>query len=447
MFERLRIALGHVPASTPAPDVDPLGVERGLIAGGQGALARASLEARLARLPHDADTHALLGCVLLEAGDAGAALVHLRRAIATQPHQVDALNGLGLLFSDDHAAAVGWLRLAMAARPDNRATRYNLAQQLFFTGEFAEGFELFSVRHRLHHGRDNPLDPMPLWNGESLAGRHVFVWCDWGGFGDHLQFVSYLATLLERARPARLTLGAQPPLQRLFAGLTAVDRVIGPGQAPEADVHCPLFDLPRHFGAPLIAASPWLRAPESSAQDWRQRLKAAGAGNAKRLVGLAWTTGSAEPERAVKNVPPRALGPLGALTRNGVSLVSLNPGAPDAAAVSRRIPLIDLTADVCDFADTAAIIDGLDAVLAIDTAVAHLAAAMGKPVWLLLRPAGSIFLTARDGHTPWYPSMRIIVPQQEGAWEEAVARAVESLAATLDAADTQDPSSLHSRDS
>ncbi len=407
---------------------------RGLVADGRSSEARALLEQHLAARANDADALALLGWLLFDAGDAAAARAVLERALRRDPAHIDALNAMGALASDDAdpGASIGWFRAALRHDPANAAASYNLGQRLFFQGDYAEGFRMLAARHRLHHGRDNPLAPLPAWQGESLAGKTVFVWCDWGGLGDHLLFARYLRRLRATARPAHLLLGARPECTRLFAGMEGVDQVTTPGAVPPADVHAPLLDLPRHLGLELNAA-PYLHGDATLARLWAHRLDAAGLRGPGRLAGLVWRTdqrssaGAHDRARIAKGVAAELLAPFG---RTGLRFVSLQPDAQADELAAAPLDLNSPGGRIDDLADTAAIIAHLDLVISIDSAVAHLAAAMGKPVLLLLRQAGGMFWPRSGTQSAWYPTVRILRQQTEGDWRLPVTEAAAMAGAT-----------------
>lgn len=404
---------------------------RSLLAAGRNDAARALLERHLATQAGDANALALLGWLLFDAGEAAAARACLERALRRAPAHIEALNAMGALTGDDAdpSTSIGWFRTALRHDPDNAAASYNLGQRLFFRGDYAEGFRMLGARHRLHHGSENPLAPMPAWQGESLAGKTVFVWCDWGGLGDHLLFARYVRRLRASAQPARLVLGARSECIRLFAGMAGVDRVSAPGAVPPADVHAPLLDLPRHLGLALDEA-PYLQADAALTELWAQRMRAAGPSGAGRLVGLVWRTdqrssaGAHDRARIAKSIAADALAPLG---QSGVRFVSLQPDADDGELAAAPLDLKAPGGRIEDFADTAAIITQLDLVISIDSAVAHLAAAMGKPVLLLLRHAGGMFWPRSGASSAWYPTVRILRQQTEGDWRVPVTAAAGEL--------------------
>ena len=438
MFERLRNLLRNTtPAATGHTlSENPVASARRLLATGCNDAARALLEKHVATQSADADALALLGWLLFDAGEAVAARACLERALLSDPAHIEALNAMGALSSDDADpdASIGWFRAVLRHDRDNAAASYNLGQRLFFRGDYAEGFRMLGARHRLHHGRDNPLAPLPAWQGESLAGKTVFVWCDWGGLGDHLLFFRYVRRLRAGARPARLVLGARPECTRLFAGMEGVDQVSAPGVVPPADVHAPLLDLPQRLGLAQDGV-PYLQGDAALVELWAQRMRAAGLGGSGRLAGLGgsgrlaglvWRTdqrssaGAHDRSRLAKSISPGALAPLG---KPGMRFVSLQPDADADELAAMPLDLRSPGGPIDDFADTAAIITHLDLVISIDSAVAHLAAAMGKPVLLLLRHAGGMFWPRSGAASAWYPSVLILRQQSEGDWSVPVSAA------------------------
>lgn len=422
-------------AGRPA-DAAALDAARAAIVAGDTAGARVRLQALVAAAPRDADAWGLLGWACNDLGDETAAQQALDRAIALDPAHVEALNTLGVMAGESAypALAIGYFERALAADPDNPATAYNLAQRLFFGSHYRRAFAMLQARHPALSGKPNPLAPLPAWQGEDLAGKHVFVWCDWGGLGDHLQFARYVPMLRARCRPARLTMGCNPECLRLFAGIEGVDAVVAPGEVPAVDLHAPLLDLPWRFDTHEgnIPALPAYLAPDAALVAlWRQRLVDADAGfeTARVKAGLVWATGAwnlgagYDRVRIAKSVPAALLAPLWS---SGATLVSLQKGAADAPA----FPLLDLTAHITDLADTAALIANLDIVVSVDTAVAHLAGAMGKPAILLLRREGGMFWSLGAADTPWYPRMRILRQVDSGDWAPVLAQAAGLLQAT-----------------
>lgn len=441
LFGVLRGRGPAAPASPPtpaSPTAAPLPLDdfRERLARGEAAAVCPLLHELANQHPQNPDVLALYGWALLDLSVLDQARAVLRTALHFQPDHAEALNTMGAMAAevDDPLEAVAWFEDALAAEPDDLSARYNLAQVLFLAGEYRRGFDLLRARHRLLHGRDNQLDPLPLWRGEPLEGKRLFIWCDWGGLGDHLQFVRYAALAKQRGRPEAIYLGAGREFTRLFWRVAGCDGVTAPGYASGAEVHCPLLDLPWLFDTDLDsvpAPIPYIAADPELAAQWRAQLEAAGLPAGKLRVGLAWksTGGTGEAliyqrMRRSKSVPAPL---LRALAMPEASFVSLQLGAPHEAAATGLTPF-DCAPGIEDFAATAAILANLDLLVSADTSVAHLAAAMGKPVLLLLRrESGMFWLRGRDD-SPWYPTMRILRQTTSGDWGPVLQEAAQWLA-------------------
>jgi tetratricopeptide (TPR) repeat protein len=428
-------------AATPA--AVPLDHLRELIAQGRTDVACLQLHDIATARPRDADVLALYGWALFDLASYEQARIALSAALDVAPDHAEALNTMGALATaaygeHDPAEAVAWFEDAAEAAPASLAARYNLAQALFPVGQYRRGFDLLRARHALLGGRDNPLAPLPMWRGEGLEGKHAFVWCDWGGLGDHLQFVRYVALLRERARPARVTLGAGREFGTLFARIAGVDAIAGHDEIAAADVHCPLLDLPYWCGTGrdnVPAAIPYLGAAPEAAAGWGEKLRLHGLPDTAPetlRVGLAWQSSGPANEarayqrmRASKSIPPAMLAVL--RPASGMHFVSLQIGANAQEPGATGLAPIDLTNEISDFADTAALVANLDLVVSADTSVAHLAGAMGKPVLLLLRRESGMFWLQEGAASPWYPTMRILRQPQSGDWAPVLAQCAQWL--------------------
>ena len=437
-FDALR-GRGAKPLAPPPPvvaSVLPLDQLRGRLLRGDTASACAELH-ELANLhPTDPDVLALYGWALFDLSVTDQARRVLATALHLRPDHPEALNTMGAMAADlaDPADAIGWFEDALETAPDDLAARYNLGQVLFLAGQYRRGFDLLRARHQLLFGRANQMDPLPMWQGEALDGKHIFVWCDWGGLGDHLQFVRYLPLLRKQARPARIIVGAGREFTRLFSRVEGVDAVLEPGHPPVMDLHCPLLDLPYLFGTDLDsvpANTPYLSADPVEAAQWSVQLEQAGLSSETLRVGLAWkSTGSASEAliyqrmRRSKSLPHQMLAALG---QSNARFVSLQMGADAYESSNTGLQLFDCSTGIKDFASTAAIIANLDLVISADTSVAHLAGAMGKPVLLLLRRESGMFWLHDREDSPWYPSMRILRQSTSGDWVPVVQAAADWL--------------------
>jgi tetratricopeptide (TPR) repeat protein len=360
------------------------------------------------------------------------AMASCERALALAPDSVEALiNRAGVLqelrrFDD----AMADYDRAIAIAPDHAPAQANRAFLRLLTGDFAQGWPAYEWRRRLA-GWDGRLFAEPAWSGEDIAGRRLLLHAE-QGFGDTLQFARYAPLVAARvAHGAHVTLAVQPPLKTLLAGFAGLEVIaLGRDPLPPFDLHCPLLSLPRIFATDLATIPggvPYVDAPAERVAAWAPRI-AGGARPASLRVGLAWSGHPANTKDHERSIPFAHLGALTALP--DIHFVSLQKDvrAADAAALRACGRVLDLSDLLTDFADTAAVIAGLDLVITVDTAVAHLAGAMGKPVWLLLpRTPDFRWLLDRDS-SPWYPDARLFRKTGADTWDAVIGRVAAELA-------------------
>jgi tetratricopeptide (TPR) repeat protein len=404
----------------------------------QGHLEQAEAQYRhaLRLAPELAETHANLGVALAERGRLDEAMGCYRAALARRPAFPEVLNNLGnaLRESGQVAEAVACYREAISLRPDFADAHFHLALALLAQGALAEGWREAEWRWQTPQLRAARRGfAQPQWRGEPAAGRTLLIHPE-GGFGDTLQFCRYVP--LAAARGLRVVLEVPAELWRLLCGLPGVAQVLAQGEAlPDFDLHCPMMSLPLAMGTTLEtipAPVRYLHADAAGVAAWRHRLAAR---PGRLRVGLVWA-GNPRPESwhlaAVdrrRSIPPALLAPL--FEVEGVVLVGLQKQGP---ALPAGLALIDPMAEMADFADTASLVEALDLVIGVDTAVAHLAAALGRPVWLLDRfdPCWRWLEGRRD--SPWYPTLRIYRQQRPGDWPAVVAAVRRDLAALAEGA-------------
>ena len=416
--------------------------DRADLAGLRGELrlarARALMSARqvgagvallVALLDGPALSSSLLGGIaglLVAAGATGPAEAAARRALADAAGSADGWVTLGLALhqQDRLGEALAAYERALAIDPGHVAAACDAAMVHLAHGDLARGFAGFERRRG---------DVPPLPAPGALAGRHVMLTGE-QGFGDTIQFVRYAALVAEAG--ARVTLRVQPGLVRLLGGMAGVEAVVGDDQSDDnqpgspADFVLPLASLPLLFGTTLAsvpATVPYLAADPVAVARWHGRL----AGLTGRKVGLTWAgdpraTLADRAMDARRSVMLAALAPLAVVP--GVTLVSLQKGPGAAQRPPAGMVLHDWTDALADFADTAALVAALDLVVTVDTAIAHLAGALGRPVWLLNRhDADWRWLRGRDD-CPWYPTLRQFRQTVPGAWGDVVARVAAGLA-------------------
>ena len=360
--------------------------------------------------PFDRGARYNIGTALLDLGRPAEALAHFEQATEGEAHVAAfASRAEALLRLGHKAEALEWFRIALRHRPDDHAARFGEGVCLLARGDYAAGWEGFEARFAMPNAPRLPLEGRRLTQGDlaGIAGKHVVLMAE-QGFGDTIQFCRYAPML--RALGARVTLLVQPLLVRLLDGLA--DAVIPIGEAVgNADFVCPLMSLPFVFSTTLDTIPP--PAP---------LVRPAGEMGTKRRVGLAWSGNPAHVMDHLRSIPLAVLAPL-----------LVVPGIEWHAVQNRAdLPLPEGLRwhgeALADFADTAALIDGLDLVITVDTSIAHLAASMGRPTWVLLAAnADYRWLEDRDD-SPWYSAARLW--RQEGAgWQGVVARVGAALAA------------------
>jgi len=380
----------------------------------------------LAADPDDAQTHLNLGAALLALERLDDAVAACRQAVALRPDWTLALTRLGTAHMRlaDPAAAIACFRGVTRLEPDNPEAHVDLGLALLRAGDMAAGWQEFEWRWRtrpfLETGRPYP---RPQWRGEAAAGQTLLIHTE-QGFGDMLQFCRYAP--LAHDRGLRVIVEAPAPLLRLLRSLRGVATLMTGGDPlPPFDLHCPMLSLPLAFGTTLAdvpAEVPYLSASPEEAAAFAARLAGHGADGLR--VGIAWA-GNPEPEfDDRRSIAPDLLAPL--WTIPGLVFVCLQEAGFSRPA---GLPLIDLMDGITDFAATAALIANLHLVVSADTAVVHLAGALGKPVWLLNRFDNCWrWMTGRDD-SPWYPALRSFRQPRPGDWTSVMADVASALRA------------------
>jgi tetratricopeptide (TPR) repeat protein/glycosyltransferase involved in cell wall biosynthesis len=386
--------------------------------------AQQSFDRVLALVPGHQKARANIIALRLQTNQHAAARELAEQLLAENPESTDAWSLLGVcaLEAGEYEISERCQREALARSPNDAVVQWNLAQLALLRGDFVEGFRLFESRKKLdifmRYNHDEP-----EWTGEPLDGRTVLVHAE-QGFGDSIQFVRYLPLLKARGA-GRVILDECPPeLAALLESAPGIDDLIVRGAPPPPfHLHTYLLSLPGLLGTTIDtvpSAVPYLVAPQRPITSAVRRH-----GNGLR-VGLVWGGNPLQHRDRMRSVGFEPLAPI--LATPGVTFFSLQKGkAAEALKGTAHANLVNLDPVLGDFADTAAAIMALDLVITVDTSVAHLAGALGKPVWVLLpKVACWRYLLNRD-QSIWYPTMRIFrqdVPNEWAAPVAAVARAL-----------------------
>ncbi|NPC55676.1 tetratricopeptide repeat protein [Caenimonas soli] len=379
------------------------------------------------------EAHVDLAGVLWRLGDFDGALAHAKRAVELGPQHPYAVRvlGMALLNLNRVEEAKQQLRRALELQPGFALAEIDLAFGLLLEGRLQEGWAMYARRWRDTDRMRRPsfFDAQLEWQGprvQPLQGKRIGVYAE-QGLGDVIQFIRYVP--LMQADGASV-FGVIPPdlvplLEHSIPGL----QCLRPDTRFEVDYHVALLDLPMHYGTTLenIPANlPYLRAQEDKASVWRERLSA---WDGKLKVGIAWAGSGQQVNNGNRSVYLSELAPL--MHMPGVQCFSLQKGdgGPMTDAQPGPEQLADLTAHWNDFTDSAAMLQNLDLVITVDTAVAHLAGAMGRPVWVMLAPNADWRWLLDRADSPWYPGMRLF----RRGFGEARAAQVGRVAAALQA--------------
>jgi tetratricopeptide (TPR) repeat protein len=397
-----------------------------------------SYRSALAVDPAHRDAHFNLATELHETDELDTAIDHYRAADAIEPGHRDVLTGegLALLELDRLDEACACFERILQRHPGYPEARLYRGMAELKLGDYAHGWDDYEFRLDTEEIRSVRRDyPGRKWEGEDVAGRSVLLVAE-QGFGDTLQFVRFAPLLM--ARGARVMIEAPAALVGLLRSMPGLEVIARGATLPPYDFYSYLMSLPRFFArslASIPAPVPYLVPAPAKVLAWRERL----APDRKLRVGLVWAGDPHKnhPKRyradRRRSAPLSRLGALGAVP--GVTWYSLQKGdaAEQARAPAAPFPIVDLTGELDSFEDTAALIEALDLVVAVDTAVGHLAGALARPVWTMLRYDCCWRWLKDRTDTPWYPHTRLYRQPERFAWE-AVAAAVAGDLAKLAAA-------------
>jgi tetratricopeptide (TPR) repeat protein len=369
------------------------------------------------------------GNLLLKLQQPEAALAAYEKALDLRSSYPEALCGraVALKYLRRFDEALECFDAALAYDPAAPHIKNNKGALLLLLGDFAQGFELYEYRWSgAGTAKDLAKLPVPIWNGEDLSERRIAV-IDEQGHGDAIQFVRYLALMASWG--ADITYLCRSRLHRLFNGLEMPVRLADrfEGESP-FDFQIALSSLPRVFGTRLEtipAQTPYLRAEDSLVHDWTERL-----GTQGFKIGICWRGNSNPKADPSRSIPLACFAKLAAI--DDVRLISLQNR--EACIEEEHLPGLILPGEDFDsgpdaFVDTAAMMQNLDLIVTCDTSIAHLAGALGRPVWVILKdvPDWRWLLDRQD--SPWYPTMRLFRQKERGDWDEVFDRVVQTVQA------------------
>jgi tetratricopeptide (TPR) repeat protein len=395
----------------------------------QGKLveALACLQQALRLKPDYTEAHNNLGNVLQKQGKLVEALACLQHALRLKPDFAEAHYNLGNVLKEQGqlTEALASYQQALRLTPDYAEAHWNRALVWLLAGDFEQGWPEYEWRWQRQEASP-PRFPQPRWDGASLHGQTILLWAE-QGLGDTLQFVRYAP--LVQARGGCVLVACQPALVPLLSRCPGIDQLLSQGSPlPPFDAWAPLLSLPGLLQTTLATVPrtvPYLFPDPERVQYWRQELHPLEGFK----IGIVWQGNSRHQNDKQRSIPLAQFEPLARVER--VQLISLQKGAgrEQLEAVAERFPVIDLgqRLDGDSLADAAAAMQNLDLLIACDTALAHLAGALGVPVWLALPFAPDWRWLLEREDSPWYPSMRLFRQQKWGDWDEVFARMAAAL--------------------
>jgi tetratricopeptide (TPR) repeat protein len=327
--------------------------------------------------------------------------------------------------------AMEWFDKALKISPQISLAHLDRAVILLLQGNLAEGWKEYDWRWRCpeRHPPMRPF-PQPLWRDQDVSGKTVFLHAE-QGLGDAVQFIRYAPMV--KARGAKVIVEVQPELVNLARTVEGIDQVIGRDEPlPQFDLHAPLMDLPMIFGTVLRnvpAQIPYFHSDPQKVQAWAQRLAADEPnGRPKLRVGLVWAGRPTHPYDKTRTIKLAQYAPLAALS-GSVSFISLQKGAGVEQLKSPPPGLVlrDYADELNDFTDTAALLENLDLLITVDTSVAHVAGALGRPVWVLVGISPDWRWLERRENSPWYPTLRLFRQQKRLDWSKPIEKMASEL--------------------
>ncbi len=375
--------------------------------------------------PNHASIYNNLGVAYRDKGDLDAAILNYRKAIALDENFAEAYNNIGMALQEKGhlLESERSFRKAIEIVPALAEAHFNLATVLLLSGQFKEGWEEYEWRLNVRGlGYEST---QPLWSGEDGSGQRLLLVAD-QGYGDTIQFIRYAPLVAEKGYD--VIIACQNELESLLRRVGGVSSIISFGQVlPACDAHCFLLSLPRLFHTTtdtIPARIPYIEADPEMVAQWRKKLTP---DPTCLQVGLAWSGRPGHLNDRNRSCPLHLFEPIAHL--DGIKLFSLQKEISEQWTTMplAALNIMDPTADIRDFSDTAAILMSLDLVITVDTAVAHLAGALGRKVWTLLpfAPDWRWMLNRED--SPWYPTMRLFRQPAPGDWISVIERVAEEL--------------------
>jgi len=344
-------------------------------------------------------------------------------SIKINPRYAPAYTNIGVVYEKRNQidSAIDWYQKSLDLDPDNAPTHKNLGHALLLKGFFSEGFKEYQWRLKCKNFLDDPKHEIPVWQGEPLQNKTILLYSE-QGLGDIIQFIRYAPLLKERG--ATTVAGTFPNLTRLLEKADGVDRAVSNALESEFDYQVHLLSLPHLTGTNahnIPSNIPYFKIDEADIDHFAHLIDA----SEKHVhMGLIWEGDPRHPNNKKRSIPIEALLPL--LEISGIQFYCFQKES--AKDISKFENIIDLSIHITDFYDTAAAMMCMDAIISVDTAPAHLAGALGKPVYLMLPFSPDWRWMLNCTESPWYPTMTLLRQDQSRSWAPVVSKLLEKIA-------------------
>jgi len=364
-----------------------------------------------------------MGIVFQGKGRFDEAIAWYKKALQIKPDFAEAISNIGnvLQRKGEFQEALARYRKALQIDPQNIDAHFNMSLIFLITGDFREGWKEYEWRWHLKDFFRRSFS-QPLWDGSDIKGLTILLHAE-QGFGDTIQFIRYAPLVAEKG--ARVILESRSELKSLLEHIEGIEKIITPGEAyPHFDLQCPLMRLPYIFHTEIEtipSKTPYIKADASLVRKWSKRINHH---DPVLNIGLSWCGNPDHDNDRNRSCSLETFAPLAQLSN--VTLNSLQKGAGTKAFhLPEGMQLMDFTEELTDFSETAALMENLDLIISVDTAIAHLAGALGKPVWILLPfvPDWRWMLHRED--SPWYPTMKLFRETSPGDWKSVIDRIAE----------------------
>jgi len=350
------------------------------------------------------------------------------KALALRPNFADAQLNLGVTLQETEptfAPALEAYEKAIAMQPDFALAHWNLGFALLLLGDYPRGLPEYEWRWRTNTVSIPRNFPQPQWTGEPLQGQRILIHAE-QGLGDAIHMARYVSLVAQRG--GKVILESPGPLVRLFRHLPGLSEIVHFGDPlPHFDIHCPLMTLPLVFRTTLEtipAPIPYLKADPQLTAHWQQKMPP---DPNRPRIGIVWAGAPNNKNDRNRSMSLDHLAPLAQVKNARFFSLQKGPAAAQTARPPKGLDLTDFTQEITDFADTAAIAANLDLIIAVDTSVAHLAAALGKPTWIMI-PYMPDWRWLRDrSDSPWYPTLKIFRQSRNRTWREVIEKITEAL--------------------